>query len=503
MKIKYSFFVLLAFIFLALPVTVFFWGFLKVIWAVIFTAATFAAGFFLYRDTLKADREITVRPVLFCTAVLCCMIWAFFSGIGEFTWTTGDHTVRAAVLNDLVEYDWPVFFDLSRQSNPAVREALGGETVAFAYYFTFWMIPSLIGKVFGITAGRAALVIWGGLGLMLVTTGLFFIQKKPSFSAIAVSFLFGGLDIIPDLYQQFFTDYGVAWEGWNDQLYIHGNYFQTMNVFHQCIAGWLVTVLLTGSVNRRNIGTCGALVFCYSPWATIGALPIAVYELLRKREGVSRKQDMLTYGNIVMPVCILMCFGTFFTANIGATGDKGFIWEFFSSPVRLLVAYVLYVLIEFGIWALLVYKDEKDSGLYWVSLITLLIFPVYKMTEANDLLMRGTMVPMFVFTIFMIRKTDKIVGRIREKKRVTDLYEIGFLGMFLLMAFIPVVLLLTMLGCTSDLWKGIDTSVRAKDEIVSFGDIRNEEFTEVTKRQFYVYDYDGSLFFKVFGKGRT
>ena len=500
MKIKYSFFVLLAFIFLALPVTVFYWGFLKLIWSVVFTAATFAAGFFLVRDTAKADREITVRPLLFVSAALFCMIWAFFSGIGEFTWTTADHTVRAAVLNDLVEYDWPVFYDLSTQSNPAVKEALGGETVAFAYYFTFWLIPSLIGKVFGITAARAALVLWGGLGLFLITLGLFFLQEKPAFSAVAVAFLFGGLDLIPDLYQQFFTDYGVAWEGWNDQLYIHGNFFQTMNVFHQCIAGWLVTVLLAGSVSRRNIGTCGALAFCYSPWATIGALPIALYELLKKREGITRGKDILTYGNLVMPAGILMCFGTFFTANIGATGDKGFIWEFFGSPAQLLVAYVLYVLIEFGIWALIVYKDEKDNGLYWVSLITLLIFPVYKMTEANDLLMRGTMVPMFVFTIFMLRKTDKVIGKIKARKKLSDVYEIGYLALFFLMAFIPVVLFLTALGGSADIWNGTDTSVRAKDEIVSFGDIRNEEFTEVTKRQFYVYDHDQTLFFRVFGR---
>ncbi|MBO4636344.1 MAG: hypothetical protein J5685_04280 [Clostridiales bacterium] len=501
MEIKYRTFLLLAFSYLALPVAVFFFGFLKIGWAILFSVALIAAAFFMVRDSSE-KRKIRVSPALLIGTAVFCLFWAFFAGMGEFTWTTADHTVRAAALNDLVNYDWPVFFDLSKQSNPAVLRELGGETVAFTYYFTFWMVPSLIGKIFGITAARAALGIWGALGLFILILGLFFTQKKASVSAIVICFLFGGLDILPDVYQQCFTDIGVSWEGWNNQLYIHGNLYQTMNVFHQCIAGWIATVLLFTADNRKNIGTVGSVIFCYSPWATIGAIPVAFYELLRKREGVKRTSGILSYGNLAVPVIILSVFGTFYTANIGATGDKGFIWEFIPDIRSLIPAYLLLVIIEFGIWALVVYKDEKKNGLYWVCLITLLIFPVYKMTEANDLLMRGTMVPMFVFTIFLLSKTDNVIGKVKKDRKISDVFTLGFLSLLFLMAFIPFMLMTTIVDGTICLWSGSDRTTRPKDEIVSFGDIRNEEFVDVTKRQFYVYDHEDKLFYRIFGRGQ-
>lgn len=512
MNIRYDLFLKVALIYLSLPVAIFFLFFLKSLWAILFTVALILAVFLASKDTNRIDyslfvdksKSVPINKWLVIFMVVFSILWAAISGIGEFAWTTGDHTVRAAVLNDLVNYKWPVVYDMSTQLNPLVRAALPDGNATFAYYFTFWLVPAGLGKLFGVFVARIILVIWAAIGLFLTMLGIAIMQKKASWTAPLFFFLFSGLDIIPFLVETELFHIDTTWEGWNNELWIHGNFYQTMNTFHQCIPGWLVTVLLIDTRNNKHIGTIGSLMFCYSPWATIGVLPIAIYELLAKKwsTGNSRKglRNILSVGNIMMPIIIMAVFALFYTANSNATSIKGFIWTFIDSPKELILIYLGYLLVEFGVWSLLILKDNINNPLYWVSLITLIVFPVYKMSEANDLLMRGTLAPMFVIFILSLEKLDKVIERFKGRGKNNDFKALGVFGIVFAMAMTPFFFLTTEIGATKQILSGEDTSIQPKDKIVSFGNIVDEEFTEVTKRQFFVFEYENQIFYKVFGK---
>lgn len=498
MRISYRSFFAAASIYLILPLIIFFFAFMKIYWAIPLAVIFAGAAVLAYRSIDKKQYINVSLTYVLIAAVLCCA-WAYIAGIGEFAWTTPDHTARYAIFNDLVNYDWPVFYDLSQQSNPAVREILGtGETVAFAYYFFFWLVPALVGKACGLFIGRIALIIWSGIGLMLTVLALNFIQKKPKATALVLFFLFGGFDFIIFLYYTLALHIDTVFDGWNIEFNVHGNFYQTMNTFNQSIPCWLITALLLSFPNNKHTGTIASLTFAYSPWVTFGILPIAICQLIKDKKQRTLK-NILTPGNLVIPVAVLAVFGTFFTANSGATGMKGFIWKFFAPDYGLMVrSYILYVIIEFGIWCALVFKEQKHNPVYWTAIATLLIMPIWKITEANDFLMRGTLAPIFAVTVFVLLKLDTSLERL--KKNGNDIKAVGTVVAVFVSGITAFLFLYTSIGSTIQIYNGTYPAGLPKETIVSFGDIRDENFTEVTRRQVYVFDYEDKPFYQIFGK---
>lgn len=514
-RVRYDVFYAISLVYLALPVLIFFAFFLKLAWAIPFCVALVGALFLAIKDQRQSysenqialhsrENSTEIRLSVLIALGIISLFWAYICGIAEFAWGTADHTVRAAVLNDLVNYKWPVIYDMATQQNPLVSSSLPEGKATFAYYFTFWMVPAGVGKILGLLAARVCLVLWSALGLFLTMFGLCIYQKKASLVAPLFFMAFGGLDIIPYIVQSEYLHIPTTWEGWNYELWVHGNFYQTMNTFHQCIPGWLITLLLVDSRNNRHIGTVGALMFCYSPWATIGVLPIAIYELLAGKFKTNEKKlnvkNIFSVGNLLMPVIILAVFALFYTSNDNATAIKGFIWTFFDSSRLLIMVYLGYVVVEFGVWTLLVLKDNKKNPLFWVALITLLIFPIYKMSEANDLLMRGTLAPMMVIFMLSLNKLDAVIERFKGRGKNNDFKALGVFAVVFVMAMTPVFFLTTEIGATREIITGKDTGIQNKDKIVSFGNIVDEEYTEVTERQFYVFEYEDKPFYKLFGK---
>ncbi|MCQ2516027.1 MAG: hypothetical protein MJ094_04110 [Saccharofermentans sp.] len=496
MVLKYRSLLIAASIYLLLPVVIFFLGFTKLYWAIILSALTFVSAFFVIR-TIDDKRTITISKKYIIGIALFCLAWCYIAGIGEFTWTTADHNVRYAILNDVVNYKWPIIYDLSTQSNPLVLEQLGSGSVAFAYYLIFWLVPGLVGKLFGLMAARVALILWSSLGLVLTVLALNFMQKKPMVTAFVLLFVFGGFDIVMYIITSAING-GSSFEGWNREFYIHGNYYQTMNTFNQTIPCWLIMSLFLNSRNNRSVGFWGALCFCYSPWATVGMVPLAICKLYEDKSGRNFK-SILTIGNIVMPIVTLAVFGLYYTANSGATDVKGFIWNFFPNQVGSMIGcYLLYVLVEFGLWSLLIFKDQKNNPMFWVALIVLLVMPIYKITKANDFLMRGSLAPIFVITTYVLQKVDTAVSAL--KKNGNDTKAVGVIGMLIVSACTCFILLAVSISATVQLYRGDGDSIQPKDEIVSFGDIADENQADLCRRQFFVYEYESKPFYRVFGK---
>lgn len=510
LRIAYGDFLLLALLYLTVPVIIFFWGFLKLGWAFLFTAVTGVVMFMLIKEARQSEggkRVLELKTGQIVFTVLATVFWAYICGIGEFVWAIQDHNVRYAMLNDLVNYDWPVFFDLSKQSDPEVREILGEGRVAFAYYFTYWMVPALTGKVFGLMFARVMTLLWSALGFALVILGISFMNKKYSCAIYFALFFFAGFDIIPFFYEEYFTDIVPTFEGWNYDLYIHGNFYQTMNVFNQTIPGWVVTVLVIDAVSNRYIGALASLMFCYSPWATIGLFPIAVCRLFDRKNERTPK-NIITIGNIAVPLVMLICFVPFYTANAAATDIRAFIWESFATPGDLAIAYISFVIIEFGLWALLVFKDERKNPLFWVALAVLIIMPVYKMSRVNDLLMRGTLAPMFVLNTMVALKlcraekavttTDTGKKALAEKSKGQKTF-LGIIGALFVSGLVPIILLATIISVTKDIYCGADEP-QSKDDIVSFGDFAGPDWADLMDRQFFVHDYEETAFYKYIGR---
>lgn len=492
-------FVTMALLYVTLPVVIFFLGYLKPVIAAVFSIGFIVGGYSYIKCNTSgkvSDDGITIKYSQFVIITIIMSVLMFFTGVGEFCSCTNDHDVRYAILNDLIKYKWPIVYDFDTQTNPEVISQLGEGKVAFAYYFAYWMIPALVGKVFGLMAARVTILVWTILGMWLVTIGLFKLCRKSSIFTFLALFMFAGLDIIPFVINTL-TNVETTFEGWNLHLFIHGNYYQLVNVYNQSIPGWIITILLMNSVSNKAVGFLGGLMFCYSPWATIGILPLCICELISKSSDRKNKKviakEIFTLGNIITPVIAFVCFATLYTANSSATSDNGLIWKFYDSPWLLVKDYIWYIIFEFGLWVLLIYKANCKNPLFWTSIGTLLVLPVYKISIANDFIMRGSLAPMFVISILSIIYVSEQFEELSHSKDFKLRPRIAVL-MLVLSAFVAAnTLLVSSASTIQDYQNGNTQYGRA---IESFGNIKNADQLKMVRTQFYVYDYEDTIFFK-------
>ena len=192
-SLSYSAFYLSCLTFLILPVFIFCLGYLRPLIGITLTVCFLGMSAISVMECMKDpdgnrledQAEMISIPVKFLiifaiTAVAVSLI----TGVGEYVFTLQDHPYRRAILKDLVDYDWPVIYNYSTQTNPEVIRIFGlvsGER-AFSYYFVYWLPAALIGKMFGFGAANVALVIWNSIGVFLGFIAMCAINKRFSYA---------------------------------------------------------------------------------------------------------------------------------------------------------------------------------------------------------------------------------------------------------------------------------------------------------------------------------
>ena len=169
-----------AYLYMIIPTIIFFFGWLKLPLAFLFSVILAFGVYWHLRHayTQKAIFELPVKTVVL--SVTFVAVWVYTTGIGGLWNQTYDMHWRNAVLRDLSTYSWPVIF-------PETGNAL-------VYYFNFWMVPALFGKLFGFTGANVALYIWSVIGVALVAFLLlrYLTVRKPS-EALAVMLIMASL----------------------------------------------------------------------------------------------------------------------------------------------------------------------------------------------------------------------------------------------------------------------------------------------------------------------
>lgn len=282
--------VILALAYLFVPLLVFFNAFLN-LWGIIFSIVFV---YFIYKVYLSLiSKEINLfkkKDVIYwIIAVVLMMTWVYLSGIGGFTYQNDDFWARNAIYRDLINYDWPVIYDLSLEPD-YVANLLGTEKVAFSYYYIFWLPIALLSKLFKLSwfVSNVLLYFYVVLGLFLV---LYFLNRKLgkcSYIALFLLIGFSGLDVIRFVIRNNYlpTIEHIEWYG--DFFYQYSsNTTQLFWVFNQSVPIWLLMSIML-NLNKYSLGLC-ALAFAYSPWAMFGLLPYMFYIFIKTTLIISKK----------------------------------------------------------------------------------------------------------------------------------------------------------------------------------------------------------------------
>ena len=507
--ISYMSFYAISLVYLVLPIVILFFGWLRPVIAIPASILLIGALVWSVRDCTKDCKttqisnglSIDVSIKYIVILAIAVFLLTIISDVGEYVWGTYDHAFRRAIYRDMVNKSWPIVYDLKEQTNPVINAILPDEVVGFSYYFAFWTVSAIIGKLFGFAIGNFCVVLWAVIGIFLTMIGMVFVINKASYAIIYAYIFFSGLDILPYFYFQTNGTQEWMWlEGYTRHIVYISNINNLFNVFNQCIPCWLIVVLLMLTKNNRSIGLIGALTFAYSPWATIGMVPLAIYFLVRKevmdKEKKINIKNILHPLNIVPAVLMLAIFAPMYMANSNATSVSGPTIRFYGSIGAFAGGYIFAVLVELVPIAILLWKDYKRNPLFWVTMGTLLVMPFYKISGQNDFTMRGSMPEFFVFTIMLASVIARVIAEnknnnnAKEKTTIQSLKFVGAVVILIAMSFVAFQMLLITIVST------FDGSSRFTESIYSLGDVRDPEFIDLIDEQFYVYDYENTFFFK-------
>lgn len=363
-----------------------------------------------------------VIKVLFIVGAIA--LWVYMSGIGKFVYQNNDHPARNAIFNILVEYDWPV---VNHEILSKFAYVGDFETTGLIYYIGYWLPSAVIGKIFGLRVGYYAQAVWAVLGITLVYYFICVKAKKVVIWPLWIFIFFSGLDIIGVyLTSADIAAYESIWhaEWWSVPYEYSSMTTQLFWVFNQAIPAWICTILAYIQRNNRNLVFILACCMLSSTFPFVGLLLLtAFFCLSRKYPGLEqfrscgRKvrfreyvkafvKDTFTFqnvigGGIIGILSFLYLFGNSSSGRMFQEDPRG--PAYYNSLPKL----VLFLILELAVYAVFLYKYNKDNKLYYYVVLLLCIIPPIKIGYSNDFCMRVSIPLLFILMLLVIEAVSK------------------------------------------------------------------------------------------------
>ncbi|MFH1880774.1 MAG: hypothetical protein ABIK64_08275 [Bacillota bacterium] len=395
-----------AYVYLTLPICIYFVGWLKPVISVPMTL------FFIYgtvvavkNQSVQAIKTPAVTARQFIIFAMIIFLWVLMSGVGGFVWQNRyDHVLRNAVFQDLVHFDWPVVSDASSRT--------------IAYYIGFWMPSALVGKAFGMEAGYFFQLLWALIGTGLAFCLMSYILGKFSCVTLLVFIFFSGLDIIPFLINvsnnglpayDAYSGFGIFYH-----LELQFTVFNSSSptsmlywMYNYAIPFWVGFLLLLMQKNNRCLVFTYSLLALFAPIPMVGALPAVVYIMLRN-EGVTPKNFFQKFGALfkhqfnlqniagLLQVVIIELF----LATNNSARRIGML------PVNAdsILWFLYFFMVEFGLYLLWLYPAWRKNKLCIVLMCSTAVFSFVEMGGSYDFAWRTTAPFMFFLMLYLIRK---------------------------------------------------------------------------------------------------
>lgn len=425
----------LSYLYIGLPIALFFIGWTK--WWIAVPVCFLLIYSFMKAVNNETDfwfpqmNKETVQSILLAVALI--MIWVYFSGIGGCVAQTSDHTWRNTIFNILVEYEWPVQKEMLMDGVMHNRVMI--------YYIAFWLPAAVVGKIFGLSAGYAFQMIWAVLGITLVYFFITSFLKKMSALPLVGLMIFSGLDYLGYLFTGINVSvmgYACHLETWN-WYYQYSSFATQLNwVYNQAIYAWLLICLILAQKNSRQIILIWGCGLLSATLPFVGLIPFLLYKILDNAYQMHKSnknikciiKDLFTIENVFCGGCVgilsflylvgngtlnntkvgLNVLDTVFFANdvtnYGTLGmNVGFLTATIADPAVLgrIFWYFLFILLEVGVYFLLVYRYQKDNVLFYITAITLCLIPMIEYGEYNDFCMRASIPALFVLFIMVMQ----------------------------------------------------------------------------------------------------
>lgn len=403
MRERKTFLFQLIYLYLLLPFLIFLFGWVRWYIALPMAAVILVCAFRMMRRSPslwvpELNRE-NLEKLIFITLII--LLWVYLSGIGGFVYQNDDHIWRNAMFNVLVSEKWPVISTVELNGETATR--------GFTYYIGFWLPAAVVGKIFGLQAGYYFQAIWAALGILLFYYCICAVLKKISVWPLLVFIFFSGMDILgcyvlgmdlsalmPAAHLEWWTCFQFS--SFTTQLFW---------VFNQALPAWLITMVLYLQKNNKYCIFLLALSMLCSTLPFVGLIPFAAYWMLsRKYEAAAEQRmclkvwskDTFTFENIVGGGLIGIISFLYLTGNVQGNGIS---FIHLNQGTRLL--YLLFILLEMGIYWLFAYYYYKKEVLLYLILCWLCFCPLFDLGGDGNFCMRASIPALLLLYLYVIK----------------------------------------------------------------------------------------------------
>jgi len=440
--------------YIVFPIMIFLFGWTRPVIAILISMVLLYLGYRLGREmTCETEISITVNRKFWLVALGVIALWVLFSGIGDFSFQTGDFIIRNPMFHDLKYYRWPVIYDLSKEPQLVKKFTGNAQNALYVYYFTWWLPASLFARILnflGTSVTRIevytniALYMWTVIGLFLTFYFMVRYLKRYSYWILSSLILFGGFDFVVYLISNMRMPLNehIEWWAGGPCMYFQysANTTQLYWVFNQSVPIWLVVAVLLVAENPKQKLGWASLSIAYSPYATIGIIPIAIYATLKSKVNLNdsslrsiyhlnRVKNAVSIENTVVPLLLAFTYVSFFALKLNAgTSRGGFIFSVYPE-FRTFTLYIAFIVVEFFIYFLVMGKKGITYEFYWVTLIELIVIPLFRAGMNNDFTMRTSIPALFILMFLCLRflLDSKTEGHIKQYKTTAICLCIGYL----------------------------------------------------------------------------
>lgn len=429
--IKFKTIAIMAYAVLVVPILVFFFGWLKWYFAVLFAVLLLVGMFKVYKNDYSYRKEkiiIPFRVLLF--AGLLFAFWVLITGNCGVSVSNYDTPWRRALLRDLIDFKWPVYYEKTSTN--------------LVYYHVFWMIPALIGKIFGWHAALVAQAIWLWLIIMISFLLISFIlhaENKSVFILIAIMIVgWSGLNALGWILMQEVGlspgNFGLQlnenycdalFNGESFNFYYRSNEDFLCENFNQLLI-WIVVPLMLENRKIRNYAFIGILLLPYSPWGVLGiAIMMIIDAIDQSIKYIKQKQlkelllDIFSVPNICILASIGIVFGFYFSSGtrLSNEGVSFGILTLSKFDAPRIIGLIVFWLCEFGIYYLFLWGKNKNDKLFKLCLPVLMIIPICWAGTiwGRDFCMNVSLPILYMLMIYVIRYVkDYVINKVISLK---------------------------------------------------------------------------------------
>lgn len=492
-----------------IPIIIFLFGWTKLPIAIICAAAAVYGIRCLLKDYnsqgSSKGQELRISPWILGTSVLLLLAVGYYAGWGRFVSQAGDWFKHNAVLSDLLNRSWPVYYTNEFWEGIEERSML-------TYYIAQYLVPAVFGKIFySFRVAEVVNYVWAEIGLVLVFLNMIrILQVKTTRMQLLTLFLlcfFSGplllgqklLELVYPLENSMASSY--HWLSFQNGILLQysSNYTMLRWVFPQAIVIWLIVLLFIE--HKEKIEDYVALMLpalLFGTFSFVGLLPaafaMALFMLIREKSIKNWIKQIFSIPNIAVASTLGTVLILYFYGNI--TGEKpdslrfstidysnGGVWK-----------YIIFISTMILIYAICLFIHNRRKPLFYIVVGELAILPLFKMGLYNDFVMRCSIPCLFIMLIIIV-------------DYLNNMAVIGFNGMNAVYKLCTICLIVTVLIGVIYPFREFTDSVIG-DNILELGEKQEAASLEIYasryaagipddyKYNYYSYDIDENIFCK-------